>query len=79
MTQKDLNKEVDYLEKNTKKLLKLYREKYVLIKDNEVISSYDTYETAAQEAVRIFGTDTPFLIHFLTDDEPVNLVLGITI
>ena len=76
MTEKDLSEEIAYVEANKDRLLREYFDKYILVHGNELINSFDTYEAAAQEGVRLFGTDDKFLIYQVTEEEPINVVVG---
>lgn len=75
MTEKDLKQNISFVEEKKDDLLKTYRNKFIIIFNQEVVGSYDTYELAAKEAIRIYGIEDPFLIHHLMEEEPVNLVI----
>lgn len=79
MSEKDLKSEFEYVDKNKEILLKSYRNKYILVHQNNVVSSFDTYEAAAQEGIRLFGATAKFLIQFLTEKEPLNFIMEATI
>ena len=72
MTVKNLTKNNEYIEKNRSRLLKEYANKYLLVYNEKIISSFDTYEKAAEEGIRQFGLDEEFLVYYLTEEEPVN-------
>jgi hypothetical protein len=74
MREKDLKENMKFVEKNKKKLLTEYFNKYLLVYDKEVIDSFDTYEKAAGEGVRKFGMDKNFLVYHLVGAEPLNFV-----
>jgi len=74
MREKNLKENIKFVERNKKKLLKEYFNKYLLIFDKEIIDSFDTYEKAAGEGVRKFGTDKNFLVYHLVEAETLNFV-----
>jgi hypothetical protein len=72
---KDLTKNLDYVKKNKAHLLKEYPDKYLLVSEEKVIGSFDTYEAAASEGVRQFGIEAIFLVQQVSESEPVNFVM----
>ncbi len=76
MAEKNMQKNRDFVEKNRKELLEAYRNKYLLIVDQEVVDSFDTYEKAAEVALSNYGEEGNFLIHHMTEKEPLNFVLS---
>ena len=76
MEKSQLDKNFDYVNKNIDKLINLYRNKYVLVVNQKVVGSFDTYEAAAKEGVITYGVKGDFLVHLITEDQPVNLVLN---
>lgn len=79
MRQKNLKENIEFVEKNKKKLLEEYFNKYLLVYHKEVIESFDTYEKAAGEGVRKFGADKNFLVYHLVETEPLNFVYNAAI
>ncbi len=75
MTVKNLSKNIDFIDKNKDTLLKEYNNKYLLVFEEKIINSYDTYETAAEEGVRLFGLEEDFLVYYITSTQPVNFVM----
>ena len=75
MAEKDLKANLDYVNKHKEELLKEHRNKFILVFNQEVVSSYDTYEKAAQEGVSTFGLDENFLVYHLLDEEPFNFLM----
>lgn len=75
MVERDLKANLNYVIKNKESLLKEHRNKYLLINDEQVIDSFDTYDRAASEGIRQFGMDGNFLVHHLVDKEPLNFVM----
>ena len=74
MTLDNLQKNKEFLTNEFEKLLNLYPNKYVLINDNKVVGSFDTYESAAEEGVNSFGINSGFLVQLITDTQPINFV-----
>ncbi|MCK4232929.1 hypothetical protein KAX75_00750 [candidate division WOR-3 bacterium] len=75
MVEKKLKADIDYVEKNKKDLLKEHLNKYVLVHEQKIVDSFDNYQRAAEEGVRLFGTDGVFLVYQILDKEPVNFVM----
>lgn len=75
MTEKDLKQNISFVEEKKDDLLKTYRNKFIIVFNREVVGSYDTYEAAAKEAIRMYGIEAPFLVHHLMEEEPVNVVM----
>lgn len=74
MTNETMTKNQDFITKNLEKFLNLYKNKYVLIYDQEVVGSYDSYDVAAEEGIKAFGIKGDFLVHYVTEVNPVNFV-----
>jgi len=74
MTTGNLEKNKEYVKKEFASLLNLYRDKYILVSDEAVVGSYDSYETAAEIGINEYGIDSGFLIQYVTEKEPVNFV-----
>ena len=79
MAEKDLKANIDFVKKNRETLLKEYEDKYVLVYEEKVVGSYDTYEKAAEEGVRQFGMDAIFLVLHLVEKEPLNFIMEATL
>jgi len=75
MGEKDLKKNVNFVNVNRDVLLKEYRNKFILVFEEKVISPYDTYEHAAEEGVRLYGLDANFLVYHLVEKEPLNFIM----
>ena len=73
-TQEKLIKNKEYIAKEFEKLLNIYRGKYILVCDENIVGSYDTYETAADAGIDSCGIESGFLIQLMTENEPVNFV-----
>ncbi len=76
MTVKNLDVNLNFVNTNKETLLKEYKNKFLLVYEGKIIGSYDTYERAAEEGVRLYGIDADFLIYHLTDQEPLNFVIS---
>ena len=75
MTEKNLRPSLKYVEDHKDQLLKNYRNKYVVVYEQEVVGSFDSYEAAADEALRLYGAEGHILIYHVVDKEPLNFVL----
>jgi len=75
MAEKDLKSNLEFVIQNKDRLLKEYRNKYILVFQREVVGSFDTYEKAAEEGVRVYGMDANFLVYQVLDKEPLNFVM----
>ncbi|MFQ6007524.1 MAG: hypothetical protein ACE5K8_01090 [Candidatus Zixiibacteriota bacterium] len=75
MPEKNLKPNLEYVEKNRKKLFERYPNKFLIVYEKKVVNSFDTYEAAAQEAIRIYGTDADFLIYHMTEKDPLNFIM----
>ena len=58
MGEKKLDKEIEFIEKNKVTLLKGYANKFLLVHNQKVINSFDEYNHAAEDGIRLFGIDT---------------------
>jgi hypothetical protein len=76
MVEKNLKENYDFVNKNKDQLLEHYRNKYILVFNEQVVDSFDTYPSAAQEGIRRFGSEADFLVHYLVDEEPANIVMS---
>lgn len=65
--QHPLQKELAAYESMKEDLLKHYLGKYVLIHEDKLIGSFDSFDNAAKEAVKQFGTG-PYLIRQVGKD-----------
>ncbi len=79
MSESEMDKNLAYVKKDFATLLNLYRNKYILVYKQQVVSSFDTYETAAQEGVENYGIDGGFLVYYMVESEIVNFVSIATI
>jgi ubiquinone/menaquinone biosynthesis C-methylase UbiE len=75
MVEKKLDKNIEFVEKNKSKLLKEHANKYLLVYNGKVIDSFDQYNRAAEEGIRLYGVDGVFLVYHLTAKPPVNFVM----
>ncbi len=80
MAKKPLAAELATLERNRKRLEREHMGKWVLIQGDEVVGTFDTFENAADEGLRLFGRN-PFLIRQVgrnVVEIPVAIALGLT-
>ena len=70
----EIDKNQEYVEQNIADILKAYRNKYILVYDQGVIDSFDTYERAINAGIKTYGLDGGILIHYVTENSVVNYV-----
>jgi len=75
MKEKNLKADFEYVERNRSRFFKLYPNKYLIIFNKKVINSFDTYDTATNEAINTYGPDENFLIYHMTKKDPLNFVM----
>jgi len=75
MGNKVLDANLEYIVKNKARFLKEHRNKYVLVFEEKIEDSFDTYEKAAEEGVRRYGLDGNFLVYHLVEQEPLNFIM----
>ncbi len=68
-----LTKELAFFNKNKAAYLKQYKDKYLLIKNEELIGSYDSDEQAYRVGIEKFGNQ-PFLIKQVLEQDPTLTV-----
>jgi hypothetical protein len=61
--------EIKTFEENRAELEKAHPDKFVLIRGDKIIDTFDSFENAAEEAVRLFARED-FLIREIGADEP---------
>lgn len=74
MNSDQLEKNHDFVKAKYDKLYNLYPNKYILVHKQQVVTSYDTYETAVEEGISNYGIDGEFLIHYMSENETVNFL-----
>jgi flagellar hook-associated protein FlgK len=62
-----LGQELQTLEREKERLLQTSRDRYVLVKGEKIVSSFDSEEEALSDGYERFGTD-PFLVEQVTED-----------
>jgi hypothetical protein len=75
-----LEKEIRIYEQNLSEWLKSNSEKYVLIKNRDVIGFYSTFNEALEEGTRLFGLQSFLIRQILPSQEEIKipaLTLGI--
>ena len=75
VVEKDLVKNREFVDARRDKLLSEYLGKFLLVHNEEVVGSYDTYEKAAAEGVDSFGVNGQFLVQQMLQTKPVNFVM----
>lgn len=74
MANEALSKNQEFVNSSLERLKNIYNNKYILVHEQEVVSSFDTYESAAEEGVKAYGIEGGFLVHYVTDTIPVNFI-----
>lgn len=74
MNTEKLEKNREYVKQEFDKLLNIYPNKYILVHDQQIINSFDSYESAVEEGIKNFGIDGDFLVHFITEQEVINFL-----
>ncbi|MGA2164940.1 MAG: hypothetical protein ABSH36_10790 [Solirubrobacteraceae bacterium] len=73
-TMESLKQELETYEIHREQLLGEARGKYVLIRGNSIVATYDTEQDAINEGYRQFG-NVPFLVtRIAATDEPANFL-----
>lgn len=67
----ELEKELNFFESKKKEWLRNYKDKFVLIKGEELIDVFNTLEDAYKEGVKRYGNQ-PFLIKRVTEEEEIE-------
>jgi len=74
MRLENLKKNWEYVKKNHSFLLNTYWNKYVLVYNEKVVGSFDTFANAANEGMNKYGLYSGFLVEWIMEKEPVNVV-----
>lgn len=74
----ELIKELAYFKQKKAEWLKIYKDKYVLIKEEELIGTFDNIEDAYRVAVDKFGK-APILIKQVTAEEKTEKLPALTL
>ena len=75
MASENLKKNWEYVQKNYRSLLNTYWNKYVLVNNEKVVGSFDTYATAANEGIKNYGVHSGFLVEWVIE-KPLNIVVS---
>ena len=67
----ELEKELEFFESKRGEWLRDYKDKFVLIKGEELIDVFSTLEDAYKEGVKRYGNQ-PFLIKRVTEEEEIE-------
>lgn len=73
----ELERELEFFESKKEEWLKDYKDKFVLIKGEELIDVFSTFEDAYKEGVKRYGNQ-PFLIKKVTEEEEVEKIPSLT-
>jgi hypothetical protein len=76
MSEKYLSASIEFVKSKSDELLAEYKNKYLLVFDAKVVGSFDTYEAAAAEGVRVYGLEAPFLVYHMLEGEPLNFIMS---
>lgn len=69
-----LDKEYQYFRVNRNELLKQYKDKFIVIKDQKVVGSYSTEQEAYEDSVQKFELGTFLLQKCVVEDEEQKAV-----
>jgi Family of unknown function (DUF5678) len=69
------DKNYQYIKKNWSELIGKYPNKFIIVSDEKVVGFFDTYETAATEAIIQLG-EKDFIIQHLADAKFINFVFS---
>ena len=75
MVENNLKKNLNFVNENREFLLKEHNNKFTLVFEEKLVGSYDSYERAAEEGVRLYGLDANFLVYHLIEKEPLNFIM----
>lgn len=75
MGERDLKKNIDFVDKNKVSLLREHKNKFILVFEEKLVDSFDSYERAAEEGVRLYGVDANFTVYHLLEEEPLNFIM----
>jgi hypothetical protein len=73
-----LRKELDYYKTHRDELLSHYENKFVLIRDNELLGAFDNPQDAYAEAIKRFG-NVPVLIKPVLKDERIEQIPALSL
>jgi hypothetical protein len=73
-----LEKELKFFESKKAEWLKRYKDKFALIKEEELIDVFDTFGDAYKEGVKRYGNQ-PFFIKKITEEERTETFPALTL
>lgn len=76
MPEEQIRKNLDFVKGKKPELLEKYRDKYLVIVNQQVTGSFDTYAAAADSALRQFGDEQGFLIYHMIEDESAQFLMN---
>jgi len=71
----EIEKNIEYVNKNRETLFAQYPNKHILVVDCKVIKAFNSYNEAVVYGVENYGIKGNFLIHFMTQQESTNFLL----
>lgn len=74
----ELEEELRFFESKKKEWLKDYRDKFVLVKGEELVDVFSTLDDAYKEGVKRYGNQ-PFLIKKVTEEEEIETLPALTL
>jgi hypothetical protein len=72
MNTQALRPEIEAFEKMKDDLIAHHYGKFVIIKNQQLKGSFDTFDTAAREAIKLFGKG-PYLIRRVSNEKPMTM------
>lgn len=69
-----LAKELEFYALRKNEWLKGHRDKYVVIKDKDILDFFSTFEAAYEAGAGAWGINTDFLVKQIVEHEPVFFV-----
>lgn len=73
-----LKKELDFYHKNKEQYLKTHKDKFLLIKEEELVGAFDSQEEAYKVGVEKFGSEA-FLIRQVVSEEQTASIPALTV
>ena len=57
-------------------MLETYFNKFLVVFDEKIFGSYDSYLAAVEDAIKTLGADADFLVYHMIKEKPINFVLS---
>lgn len=74
-----LTREIQTYEHNKEKLLSEHRGEFVIIKDDSIIKTFESFGDAYRHGIETFGNQVPFLLRQITDLDPSFRLKGVNV